>query len=147
MNSTKSSEAVVDPETQPFWDATLQGRLAVQACADTGRLIWPPRPMSPWGERRRPIWIEVSGTATIWSFIAPHPPLTPEFQVLAPYNVIVVALTEDMRIRFVGNLIAGEGASINSVDLSTMIVGERVSASFDQSLTNGRRLVRWVRSE
>ncbi len=45
---------VPEPEALPFFEATARGELRVQRCVDTGRLIFPPRPMSPWGERREP---------------------------------------------------------------------------------------------
>ncbi len=136
----------VSDETAPFWAAAADGRLTVQRCPDTGRLIWPPRPMSPWGSRRAPEWTDVSGHGRIWSYIVPHPPVLPDFADVAPYNVIVVEMDEDPTIRMVGNLVAGDGASINSVDPSTITIGEPVEAVFDEEVTKGRRLVRWIRA-
>ncbi len=39
----------IDDDAKPFWEGTLQGELRMQQCAETGRLIFPPRPMSRWG--------------------------------------------------------------------------------------------------
>ena len=66
---------VPEPEALPFFEAAARGELRVQRCVDTGRLIFPPRPMSPWGEHREPEWVTVSGRGNIWSFVVPHPPL------------------------------------------------------------------------
>ena len=74
----------------------------------------------------------MSGRATIWSFVVPHPPLLPAFQPVAPYNVCIVSLEEDDTIRLVGNLIADEGAPINSVDPATIEVGQHVRVVFDK---------------
>jgi hypothetical protein len=71
-----------------------------------------------------------SGRATIWSFVIAHPPLLPAYGELAPYNVIVVALDEDPSIRFVGNLVAGPDAAINSVDPATIEIGAPVEVVF-----------------
>lgn len=131
-------------ESMPYWEATRDGRLVVQRCADTHRLIWPPRPMSPWGKRLVPEWFEVSGRGRIWSFCVPHPPLLPPFSDVAPYNVIVVELDEDPTVRMVGNLVSHEGAPLDSVDHATIEIGQPVRAIFDGMFGDGYRLVRWV---
>ena len=71
-------------------------------------------------------WREVSGKGHIWSIISPHPPLTPQFSSLAPYNAVVVALKEDPRVRLVGNLVASADSEINSVQLAEASIGDRV---------------------
>ena len=91
--------------------AARKGELRVQQCAETGRLIFPPRAMSPWAPHSEPVWTSVSGFGTVWSFAVPHPPLLPQFAELAPYNVIVVALDEDPTVRMVGNLVRSEGGA------------------------------------
>jgi uncharacterized OB-fold protein len=73
----------------------------------------------------------MSGRATIWSYVVPHPPLLPAFMPFAPYNVCVVTLDEDPLIRLVGNLVAHEGAAINSVDPADIEVGAPVQVVFD----------------
>ena len=64
---------------------------------------------------------------------------------VAPYNVIVVALDEDPMLRMVGNLLADEGAEINSVDPQTITIGEPVRVVF-QPAGEDIVLPRWVRS-
>ena len=134
---------VPEPEALPFFEATARGELRVLRCVDTGRLIFPPRPMSPWGERREPEWVPVSGRGTIWSFVVPHPPVLPQFADLAPYNVIVVALDEDPTIRLVGNLVASEQGRIDEVDPATIEIGAAVRAVF-QPLDAEFTLARWM---
>ena len=142
-----SEELLLPPlneETAPFWEGARNGELRVQQCAETGRLIFPPRPMSPWGPHSEPTWTTVSGRGTIWSFVVPHPPLLPQFAKLAPYNVILVALDEDPTIRLVGNLVAREGGAINEVDPATIEIGAPVRVVFER-LSDEISLPRWVR--
>ena len=133
----------IDDDARPFWEAARKGELRVQRCADTGRLIFPPRPMSPWGQHREPIWTTVSGRGSIWSFVVPHPPLLPQFAVLEPYNVIVVALDEDPTLRMVGNLVARAGGPINEVDPRAIEIGAAVRVVFER-VSDAVAMPRWV---
>ena len=73
----------------------------------------------------------------------PAPPLLPAYAELAPYNAIIVQLDEDPSIRIVGNLIADETAAINSIDPTTIQIGEPVRVVFQQ--VDDVTLPRWVR--
>jgi hypothetical protein len=116
-----------------FWEGARQGELRVQCCAETGRLIFPPRVRSPWGAHAEPNWTVVCGQGAIWSFAIPHPPLIPQFSALSPYNVILVALDEDPTLRMVGNLVSCVGAAINSFDPEEIQIGARVRVVFEET--------------
>jgi uncharacterized OB-fold protein len=133
-------EPVMDDDVAPFWEGCRRQQLLVQRCPDTHRLIFPPRPLSPYGARRPPEWVEVSGQGTIWSFVVPHPPLLPDFADIAPYNVIVVALDEDPTIRMVGNLVTGPDGAIDEIDPATIEIGRAVRVVFEGPLG----VPRWV---
>lgn len=133
----------IDDDNRAFWEGTLASELRVQRCAETGRLIFPPRAMSPWGPHTPPEWTTLSGRGRIWSFVVPHPPLLPEFSELAPYNVVLVALDEDPTIRLVGNLVAREGGAINEIDPDTIEIGAAVRVVFDR-VSDDVALPRWV---
>ncbi len=133
----------IDEDSRPFFEGALRGELRIPLCAATGRLFFPPRPISPWAPRVTPGWATVSGRGTIWSFVVAHPPLLPQFAALAPYNVIVVALDEDPTIRLVGNLVAREGGPINEVDPATIRIGAPVRAVFER-VSEEVALPRWV---
>ena len=133
-------EPVMDDDVAPFWEGCRRHQLLVQRCPDTHRLIFPPRPLSPFGGRRTPEWVEVSGRGTIWSFVVPHPPLLPEFAAIAPYNVIVVALEEDATIRMVGNLVTGPNGAINEIDPASIEIGQPVRVVFASDFS----VPRWV---
>ena len=138
-------QPAIDQESQPFWDGCAAGKLRIQRCVDTGRLIFPPRPRSPWGGRATPEWVEVSGRGTIWSFVVPHPPLLPQFMEVAPYNVIVVAIDEDPTIRIIGNLVSRPDGAINEIDPDTIRVGDPVRIVFAH-VGADTVLPRWVRA-
>ena len=137
---------VFDAWSAPFFEGCRAGELRMQQCAETGRLIFPPRPFSPWAPHTRPVWTAVSGRGSIWSFIVPHPPLLPPFAELAPYNVILVALEEDPRVRLVGNLLPHEGAAIDALDPSAVEIGARVRVVFDP-ISDEITLPRWLLHE
>lgn len=93
----------------------------------------------------------MSGRGRIWSVVTPHPPLLPAFAALAekaPYNVVVVELDEDPTLRLVGNVVAAPDAGINSVDASTIEIGDAVHVVFDSPVDDEHGSVtfpRWVR--
>ena len=133
-----------DVDTRPFWEGTARGELLVQHCAECGRSRMPPRPMCPHCNSTRQEWKAAAGRGTIWSFVVAHPPLLPSYEKLAPYNVVTVALEDDPRIRFVGNLVASPEGTINSVDPATIRIGEKVRVVFQK--VEDVHLPRWVRA-
>ncbi len=133
-----------DEISAPFWAGTARGQLLVQRCASCGHPRMPPRPMCPRCRSLDVVWEPVSGRGTVWSLAVPHPPLLPAYQEFAPYNVVVVAIDEDPTIRFVGNLVSGPDAPLNSVDPTGIEIGEPVSVVFAQ--VDDVHLPRWVRA-
>ncbi len=133
----------IDEDSAPFFEGARRGELCIQQCGETGRLIFPPRPFSPWAPAVRPVWTTVSGRGSIWSYVVPHPPLLAQFGELAPYNVILVALAEDPTIRLVGNLVARAGGPINEIDPSEIEIGSAVRVVFEK-IDDAISLPRWL---
>lgn len=133
-----------DDDSRGFWEGCAIGELRVQRCAACGHRQFPPRQQCPVCRSFDVGWEVVSGRGAVWSFVVPHPPLLPAYAELAPYNVIVVSLDEDPTLRMVGNLVAGPGATIDSVDPATITIGEPVTVVFDR-LTDEITLPRWTR--
>jgi hypothetical protein len=127
-----------------FWAGAARGELLVQACGHCGAWRFPPRPMCPGCRSLEFRWERASGNATVWSYVVAHPPLLPAYAELAPYNVIVVALDEDPKIRMVGNLLARPDGPINEIDPATIRIGEAVRVVFQA--VDDVTLPRWVRS-
>ncbi|MFI7403503.1 Zn-ribbon domain-containing OB-fold protein [Streptomyces sp. NPDC049541] len=132
-------DPVIDSDGAPFWGYARQGELRVQACADCGEPRFPPRPCCPHCQSFASAWREVAGHGRIWSYVVPHPPLLPDYADQAPYNVIVVELTDAPRIRLVGNLVAEAGARLDSVPAGRIRIGARVQVVF-----TGEGLPQWV---
>ncbi|MGW3031062.1 Zn-ribbon domain-containing OB-fold protein [Streptomyces sp. NPDC001178] len=132
-------DPVIDSEGAPFWGYARQGELRVQACADCSEPRFPPRPCCPHCQSFAGEWRAVAGHGRIWSYVVPHPPLLPDYADQAPYNVIVVELTDAPRIRLVGNLVAKAGARLDSVPAERIRIGARVQVVF-----TGEGLPQWV---
>lgn len=135
---------LADVDAKPFWDAAAAHELRIQTCAGCGRRRMPPRPMCPSCRSLEASWPAVSGRATIWSFVVPHPPLLPAYAEHAPYNVVVVALAEDPAIRLTGNLLAAADAPPDSVDPATIRIGESVRVAFTR--VDDVTLPNWIRA-
>lgn len=133
----------LDADSTPFWEGTARGELLVQACANCGRLRFPPRPVCPWCRSFEDKWTAMSGRASLWSWVIPHPPLLPAYAELAPYNVIVVALAEDPTIRMVGNLVASATGPINELDPGDLGNGAPVQVVFPPPI-DGIVFPRWT---
>ncbi|MFI9646720.1 Zn-ribbon domain-containing OB-fold protein [Streptomyces sp. NPDC052040] len=121
---------VPDEDGAPFWEYAARGELRVQTCADCGEPRFPPRPCCPHCRSFTSEWRPVSGKGRIWSYVVPHPPLLPAYAARAPYNVVVVELAEEPRIRLVGNLVTAPDAPLDSVPPERIRIGARVQAVF-----------------
>lgn len=131
------------PIDAPFWEGARRRELLVQACTACGRLRFPPRSMCPSCQSFEVTWRKMSGRGSVWSYVVAHPPLTPAFEPLAPYNVIVVELEEDPGIRMVGNLVPSASGAINQVEPNRIRIGARVAVVF-QEAGGGVILPRWT---
>jgi uncharacterized OB-fold protein len=131
------------PETAPFWEGCAAGELRVQVCDACGRRRMPPRPMCPACRSFDAHWDVLSGRGRVWSFVVPHPPLLPAYGDQAPYNVVVVEAEDDPAIRFVGNVVAGAGARLDSIDPSSFTIGAAVEVVFSQ-VADDVWLPQWV---
>ncbi|OEJ39532.1 hypothetical protein AR457_20085 [Streptomyces agglomeratus] len=136
---------VVDDDGAPFWTYAAQGELRVQACAapDCGELRFPPRPCCPHCHSFDSEWRRMSGKGRIWSYVLPHPPLLPAYAAQAPYNAVVVELSDAPRIRLVGNVVAAPGAALDSVDPARLRVGAKVQVAFAES-ADGLTVPQWL---
>jgi uncharacterized protein len=98
---TNAKRAVPIPNsytnTQPFWDGAKQGKLMLQRCNATGKLQWPPRPLSLYTGRNDLSWIEVSGKATLYSWTVTRS-AWPGHEGRVPYVCAYVKLQEGVRM-------------------------------------------------
>lgn len=88
-----AARALPTPTTIPFWDAAAEGRLSVQRCDACRRHVFYPRLACPECGSRELRWVEVSGRATLSSYVINHLP-APGFEDASPYVIAIVRLEE-----------------------------------------------------
>ena len=88
---------VVTPETEPFWDAAQREELCIQRCNACGRHYFYPRPFCPRCSSDDVAWVQVSGRATLHSYVINHRPV-PGWEDDGPYAIAVVELEEGPRM-------------------------------------------------
>jgi uncharacterized OB-fold protein len=109
------------PETQPYWDGLLQGRLRLQRCADCGKIRHYPRPMCDACWSMNTDWVDASGTGTVHSWTITHYAFHPGFKGDLPYVLLTVDLPEGVRMN----------AQARGIDPSQLRVGLPVVVAFD----------------
>lgn len=111
-------------DSKPYWDASREGVLRVQACTSCGRGIFPPRPVVCPFCNGVLGWRDVSRACTLYSWIGVDAAIHDWQQGVVPYAVTLVALSElpDCRIPCFfggarGTLRIGARGSIAFVDI------------------------------
>ena len=99
-----------DADTQPFWDAAAGQRLVVQRCSACARWIWQPRPLCPRCHTPDPVWTSVTGDGTVVSWTVIHPPVLPVWADDVPFTVLLVELSEG--VRMVGRLVGADPSAL-----------------------------------
>lgn len=84
------------PLTQPFWDATKEGRFVIQRCSTCGEYVWTPQMACRKCLTETLEWTEVSGEGEVYSFVVMHKAAIDAFK--APYTIAVITLKEGPRI-------------------------------------------------
>jgi hypothetical protein len=92
------------PETEPYWEAARAGELRVQRCLSCGRHYFYPRAACRYCASLDVEWVQVSGRASLVSYVINHRPL-PGFESVSP----VIALVElDEGPRLMTNIVGVE---------------------------------------
>ena len=84
--------------TAPFWDGARQHRLMLQRSRRTGRYVFYPRAVSPFGAGDELEWVESSGKGTVYSFTVARRATAPQWAGEAPYVIAIVQLAEKVRM-------------------------------------------------
>jgi uncharacterized protein len=85
------------PETDPFWDATAEGRLVLAHCDKCGLVIWYPKTLCSSCGSLAVSWVEASGQGTIYSYTVVHRGAG-RYRDAVPYVVAYVELAEGPRV-------------------------------------------------
>lgn len=102
--------------SRPFWDALAEGRFITTRSVSTGRLTFPPKPISPDDWSTDMEWVDLSGAGTLYSHTTIHASPT-AFMHELPYSVGIVDLDEGLRLatRFIGDVPAQIGMRVELV--------------------------------
>ena len=80
--------------SQPFWDAAKEHRLVLQRSKKTGKFVYYPRSVSPFGPNDELEWQEVSGRGRVYAYTVARRPTAPQWANDGPYVIAIVELEE-----------------------------------------------------
>jgi uncharacterized protein len=115
-----------DEMTQPYWDATLEGKLLGYRCDNCATFVLPPQPFCFNCQHRDFTWVELPGTGTIYSFTVVRHALGAALQGAVPYVSAVVDVD--------GTQGAGARMLVNVIDCDpdTVRIGDKVRVVFEK---------------
>ncbi len=82
----------------PFWEGARQHRLMLQRSQRTGRHVFYPRAVSPFGAGDELEWVEASGRGTVYSYTVARRATAPQWAGEVPYVIAIVELAENVRM-------------------------------------------------
>ena len=123
MSNLPVKPPAVNAETQPFWDATAEGRIELPKCVDCDLVIWYPRAICPDCQSTDLVWEQMSGRGEVYSFSVLRAGVSRAWRDSLPYVVAYVKLNEGpvMLTNVVG------------CDPEDVTIGMPVSAVFDDT--------------
>jgi len=78
----------------PYFEGSLAGKLRLQRANSTGQVRFPYAPIDPTDLSTEAEWVDLSGRATLWSWIIMHQAYFPSYKSDLPYPIILVQLEE-----------------------------------------------------
>jgi len=143
MNDSDTSAVTTRPYTkplpepnavsQPFWDAAKEHRLVLQRSKKTGRYVYYPRAVSPFGANDELTWTAVSGRGTVYSYTVARRPTAPQWAEDVPYVIAIVRLEEGPHLTT--NIV---GCGPDSVRIGMQVVAEFADVTEDATLVHFR---------
>jgi|SRR5580658_2049921 uncharacterized OB-fold protein len=112
---------VIDGESQPFWQAAREHRLAIMRCRDCGKHFFYPRELCPFCHRAAVEWVNASGRGKIYTFTIARRAAGPAFKADVPYVIALVELEEGPRLM----------TNIVTKEVDRIRIGQAVKAVFD----------------
>lgn len=123
MSSQPYAKPLPEPNaaTRPFWDAAREHRLLIQRSKRTGKYVFYPRLVSPFGTDDVLEWTEVSGRGSVYSYTVARRPTGPQWADDGAYVIAIVELDEGPHLT----------ANIVGCDPGSVRIGMPVEVSFD----------------
>jgi len=89
---------VIDPGTQPYWDALKDNRLTLKHCKACNTPHFYPRELCPLCYSDDLDWIDAAGGGVIYSYTVAHRAAGPAFAEDVPYTIAIIELDEGPRL-------------------------------------------------
>lgn len=118
---------VVQPWARPFWNATREGRLALQYCPACQVHVHYPRIACPHCGGDRMEWRTASGRGTIYSYTVVVSNAPSAFTADMPYVVAIIHLDEG--VRMLSNVVGCDPDALRC-DMPVEVVFERIDDEF-----------------
>ena len=132
MSELPAKAASPNLESQPFWDATGEGRIDLPRCTSCGLVVFYPRGVCPDCQSTDLVWETMAGTGEVYSFSITRSGGSRRWREHLPYVVAYVKLDEGPTML----------TNVVGCDPETVEIGMRVKAVFDDT-GEGHALVRF----
>ena len=140
----------LDIENLEYFRHCAEHDFHLQACAQCGRLRYPPTTACPWCAALESTWKKVEGRGAVHSYSEVHHAIQPAFRGHTPYLILLVDLdtqkgepTHDEALRVVGNLTTPEGQLAPPDQVKQVGIGTRVRMVFSD-VVPGLALPQWT---
>jgi uncharacterized protein len=140
----------LDIENLEYFRHCAEHDFHLQACAQCGRLRYPPTTACPWCATLESTWRKVEGKGAVHSYSEVHHAIQPAFRGHTPYLILLVDLdiqkgepTSDEALRVVGNLCAPDGQLAPADQVRQVGIGTRVRMVFSD-VASGLALPQWT---
>jgi uncharacterized OB-fold protein len=143
----------LDVENLEYFRHCAEHGFHLQACAQCGRLRYPPTTACPWCATLESAWQKVEGKGAVHSYTEVHHAIQPAFRSHTPYLILLVDLdtqkgepTSDEALRVVGNLCTPDGNLAPADQVRQVGIGTRVRMVFSD-VAPGLSLPQWTIDE
>jgi uncharacterized OB-fold protein len=132
MSPLPAKPPVPNVETQPFWDATAEGRIDLPRCVACGLVVWYPRAICPDCHSTDLTWETMAGTGAVYSFSVTRAGGGRRWKEHLPFVVAYVRLDEGPTML----------TNIVGCDPDSVTIDMAVTAVFDDT-GEGNALIRF----
>jgi uncharacterized protein len=140
----------LDIENLEYFRHCAEHDFHLQACAQCGRLRYPPTTACPWCAALESTWKRVEGKGAVHSYSEVHHAIQPAFRGHTPYLILLVDLdtqkaepTPDEALRVAGNLCTPDGQLAPVDHVRQVGIGTRVRMVFSD-VASGLALPQWA---
>ncbi len=109
---------LLEPDTQPFWEATKSHELRYQVCDDCNKIVFYPRRHCPHCMGLNLSWKTSQGEGSVYTYTVIRQIAHPAFRERAPYIIAWIDLDEGFRM-------------LSTVVGDEITIGQRVRVTWD----------------